>query len=110
MDRLIPYVSCAQRSEHLKYCFQNFFNEADKIKTEIDPNAKNVLKVPGAHITVPSKMVDLPKKNKRNHCCKICGQAGHYACTCKFKNKKNNWLNNHQPIKFSFAISIFMKY
>ena len=68
----------------------NFFNEADKIKTEIDPNAKNVLKVPGAHITVPSKMVDLPKKNKRNHCCKICGQAGHYACTCKFKNKKNN--------------------
>ena len=85
MDRLIPYVSYAQRSEQLKYCFRNFFNEADKIKIEIDPNAKNVFQTSGAHITVPSKMVDLPKKIKRNHCCRICGKVGHYACTCKFK-------------------------
>lgn len=58
MDRLIPYVSYAQRSEQLKYCFRNFFNEADKIKIEIDPNAKNVFQTSGAHIIVPSKIID----------------------------------------------------
>lgn len=89
LDKLIPYISCAQRSEQLKNCFRNFFNEVDKIKIEIDPNAQSVIKTPGAQVTVPSKMVDIMKKKKRNHCCSKCGKPGHYSRTCHFTTNNN---------------------
>lgn len=87
LDKLRYWADVAQRSEQAREHLRKFFAEGEKLKRTIDPNAKHVLKIPGAQPTVPSATVEkYTFKKKRTPCCSICHKKGHYSSTCPLKN------------------------
>ena len=84
MDRVKIFADLAQRYEPARKLFRNFFEEAEKIKKDIDPMANKVIKTPGAQPSIPSATVNR-YGTKHGRRCSICHEPGHYASTCKHK-------------------------
>ena len=64
MDKLSPYAEKAPRSEKIQNAFNNFFDEIENLKKEIDNNAPKVLTISGSQPRFPAAKVEKWQKDK----------------------------------------------